>query len=197
MRAVDCVCIILASGLSKRFGSENKLLADLGGKPLVTYAFDVANDIGFKDVFVVSPDEAQLTNIIKSYGFSWVENKTPEGGQGVSLALGVETVLAKRYKTACIMLADMPFVKCNYINSLLSKYNAKNSIFSQYDDVLMPPAIFNHMALKGVVDLKGDAGGKNRVKGNLNTALPLSDLAARDMDTPEDLEQMRELLSLL
>lgn len=195
--AQDCTCIVLASGLSKRFGVENKLLADLGGKPVIAYALDVAAHAGFKEVFVVSPNVPELTNIIKSYGFTWVENKASEAGQGASLALGAETVLANGYKTACIMLADMPFIKYNNIKSLLGKCNLKNSMFSQHNNVVMPPAVFNHTALKDVVDLQGDAGGKNKVKGDLATALPLSDLAARDMDTPEDLEQMRELLHLL
>jgi len=173
------------------------LLADLGGKPVISYALDVAAQVGFKQVFVVSPDEVELTSIIKSYGFTWVENKTLEHGQGASLALGAHAVLGSGHKVACIMLGDMPFIKVSNISNLLDKCNLKNVVFSQSKDILMPPAIFNHVALQSVVSLQGDAGGKNKVKGDLATALPLSDLAARDMDTPEDLEKMRELLHLL
>lgn len=192
----DCACIVLASGLSERFGTENKLLAELSGKPIIAHVLDMIDDVGFGDVFVVSSNCHKLTSIIKSYGASLVKNPTPEKGQGASLAFGAEAALAEGYQTACIKLADMPLVKFNHINNLLEKYEPNSPLFSRCGNVLMPPAIFNHQALRQATNLDNDLGGKSRVKGNLETALPLSDFAARDMDTREDLEQIQEALKL-
>lgn len=192
----DCACIILASGVSKRFGPQNKLLADLGGRPVITYALDTANAVGFKEVFVVSPVSGALATIIKSYGFRHVENETPDAGQGVSLALGANAVLSQKHRSACVMLADMPFVKSIDINNLMSYCEVDTILFSRSGTVLMPPVIFNRNALEVLSGLTSDEGGKSRVRGDLSTAFPLSQMSARDMDTPEDLEEMRELLSL-
>ena len=51
------VAIVLAAGASRRFGSP-KLLAALGGRPVLQHVLDAAADAGLGDVVVVLGDEA-------------------------------------------------------------------------------------------------------------------------------------------
>src|SRR5258705_13642394 len=54
----NVAAVILAAGRSTRLGGPNKLLAELGGKPLVRFVTEQALESKASDVIVVSGDQA-------------------------------------------------------------------------------------------------------------------------------------------
>ena len=85
--------LLLASGLSTRFGPDDKLLASLGGKPVISYAANAlaSHPVGWR-VAVVGAKQAERRRIVEARGFHVALNLAPDEGQGRSLAIGLKHV---------------------------------------------------------------------------------------------------------
>lgn len=191
MRPEDCALIILASGLSKRFGKTDKLMADFKGKPLVQHVIDAAKGIQFAERFVVIPSESKKRrDLFSKQGFTLVENDRPQAGQGNSLKLAARTVRAKGHSAICVMLGDMPFVEKDDLISLLRNLSDKDKGVSHCNKTLMPPVIFTNEALEALLDIDAEGGAKALFNSGDFYKHALSDRAARDIDTPETLAEL-------
>lgn len=191
MTAEDFALIILASGLSERFGEDNKLLADLSGKPVISHVIDNLAPVDFGLKLAVASGGDNVTDLLEQAGFTCVQNTEPERGQGSSLAIGAKAVIQQGYENAVIVLADMPFVKAAHIWNLIEKARTETVVMSECGGIKMPPAMFRGQALRALGAAKGDRGGKAALGGTPPATLPLSALAARDIDTPDDLAAAR------
>lgn len=190
MRPEDCALIILASGLSERFGDEDKLMVDFKGKPLVQHAIDAAKPISFAERFAVIPTGSQRRRkLFNSQGYSLIGNAAPEAGQGGSLKLAAHIARAKGYTSICIILGDMPFVTSEDLKGLLDFPLHKDRVISDCNNTLMPPAIFHNSALDDIMMIDAAAGAKALFKSENFFKHPLSEQAARDIDTPETLAE--------
>lgn len=193
MKPIDTALILLASGRSERFGSENKLLAQLKGKPLVRHAIDAVSSVPFAARYAVTPDNADLMDVITGAKFECIINPAPETGQGRSLSLGAKAVLASDHDAACVILADMPFISAGHIESLLLLLRGEVAVMSEYNDVAMPPCAFTRSALQSLSTMEGETGGKTLFQQN--TAIhPLSEESAIDIDTKADLAAAQRLV---
>ena len=75
--------VVLAAGASRRFGTENKLLQPLAGKPLLCHTLERAAALPVaRRVAVCSAESAPLA---EAAGFTVVLNPQPELGQSHSL----------------------------------------------------------------------------------------------------------------
>lgn len=182
--------IILAAGLSKRFGDENKLLADLNGKPILQHVLETAEVINCGQRLAVVLDNADVKNICKSYGYDTVLNSAPEHGQGRSIALGAEYAIKSGAKSACIMLGDMPFVSSEHLEKLLEASADSDCVFSTYDGNRLPPAIFSGEALRRLTSLDANAGAKSLFLAKDSVGIALPSLQAQDIDTQDELQKL-------
>lgn len=148
--------LVLASGLSRRYGSDDKLMAELKGQALLAYCLDTVETAGFQHRFIVCPDPDPRAELARRFGFSVIANQSPEDGQGTSISLGARHVINAGFDTACILLGDMPFITADYLKSL-RKMNG-DIVFSQVQDIDQPPAVFRLAALKALTGLSGDKG---------------------------------------
>lgn len=191
MRAEDCALIILASGLSTRFGKADKLMAEFRRKPLVQHAVDAAALLPFAERFAVIPQGSKLRRKLFNYkGYSLIENKSPEVGQGGSLRLAAMSAQAKGHKAICVMLGDMPFIKSDDLVSLLQNLSDKDRAISYCNKTELPPAIFANDALEELAQIDPKGGAKALFNSANAYKHPLSDRAARDIDTPETLAEL-------
>ena len=63
MKAEDCILVVLAAGLSVRFGEADKLMAELNGKPVLRHVIDNMASLPFAARFaVVSTETAAKVN---------------------------------------------------------------------------------------------------------------------------------------
>jgi molybdenum cofactor cytidylyltransferase len=80
----------MASGFSRRFGSENKLLVPFRGKPLVRHTLELvcAMTDSFSGIFFAAADEC-VAAIARDFPVTLIHNNAPEKGRRESVRLGV------------------------------------------------------------------------------------------------------------
>lgn len=100
--------ILLAAGRSRRFGS-NKLLENLGNKPMISIAAQKLKAVLPNSIAVIPPNDSQLKMLIKDEGLDFIECDDASNGIGASLACGIRS--SKNAAGWLITLADMPFIK--------------------------------------------------------------------------------------
>lgn len=180
MIAADRVAaILLAAGGSTRFGPEDKLNVQLGGRPLVMHAAATLADIGFGAVVAVC---ARATTPLFA-GFDIVINDAPERGQAHSIQLGVANALERDVDAVLIALGDMPFITAAHLRRLL-EWDGE-MVASSLDGQAMPPALFSRRAACDLLMLDGDTGARGLLR---NAILVPGDAAMlADIDRPSDL----------
>ncbi len=180
--------IILASGLSRRFGNANKLLHPLSGKPLATHIAETVGMIRVDQRIAVIPhDEPKLAELFSSLGCEYVENAEPALGHGRSLALGVEAALERGCDRVVILLADMPFVPLNHIDALIKALETAEVVMSMSDGRTMPPSVFQGPALQALKRIEGDQGAKQIDMAAFNVkTVELDPKYSQDFDRPQD-----------
>lgn len=192
MSAQDTALILLASGQSKRFGRENKLLADLKGKPIISQVIETITGAGFKALYAVT-SEAAVADLLRLSHFQILQNAHPEAGQGNALSIGARAVIADGHTQVCVMLADMPFIPREHLMALISIAESSAVVLSEYDGVVMPPAVFSGVNLTAIAGAQGERGGKDVTRDLKPLTARLTKRAAMDIDTPADLAAARSV----
>ena len=186
MKAENCALFILAAGKSTRFGPEDKLMAELGGQPVLAHVIDTGAPIQFGAKYgIIPPSSVKRRALFERRGFSLVENDAPETGQGSSLILAAQTAIAQKYEAICILLADMPFVPRKHLEILIDTLYDKKTAISVCNQTIMPPMAVRKSVFKALSKINPKGGAKALFKDGVTAYLPLSNRAAQDIDTPE------------
>ena len=176
----DAGCVIMASGLGRRFGG-NKLMADLGGKPMVQWAIDGAKAV-FSKLVVVTRHEA-VAELCRKQGVEVVLHDLPYRSDTVRL--GLEAV---GHVGHCLFLpGDQPFVKKE---SLLSMVLAAENSHCIWQLGGASPVIFPQWAFEELKSLPQGKGGNVLIAKYGAKSLPAEPLELQDIDTRETLEQI-------
>ena len=192
----QCGLIILASGQSVRFGDKDKLIAPFCGKPLASYAAQLANAAPFAiSISVIPPDRSDLQEIFEMHGAKALINDDPDIGQGRSLAIGAKAALEHGCEAGFVILADMPLIRLMHLDQLRRELGEHDAAFASDDRRRSPPAFFRKSAFPLLASLTGDQGAKS-VMNKINATsvrLPAEDLA--DIDTADDLNKLEASLA--
>lgn len=115
-------CVIMASGLGVRFGS-NKLLASFGGRPLIARALDVTDTPALAARVVVTRS-AQVAALGEGCGVHTVLHSLP--GRNDTVRLGLEALLAEVPGLAgCIFLpGDQPLLRQESLEIMVRRFEA-------------------------------------------------------------------------
>lgn len=119
--ASRCVAVVLAAGEASRFGSV-KLLARLGGRPLLQHVLDAVAAAGIdRAVVVLGRAREAIEPAIAWRGERRVDNPSPERGLSSSLQVGIAAAATvdPRAEAALILLGDQPRVRSGVISALL------------------------------------------------------------------------------
>lgn len=186
--------ILLASGLSRRFGGD-KLMADYKGAPLLSHAAQLGTGLPITHRFgVVGRGQHERRTLLEGNGYETIQNAAPETGQASSLILGIKTAKAAGANGAIILLGDMPDVPAEHIQRLAEKSKSADAIMTNAGDILSPPAYFPASLFDQLMSLSGDQGARRVFLSAENTAtIDLAPAFARDIDTPADLETAEAL----
>jgi len=187
MKPGEVACVVLASGLSERFGGPDKLKAPLCGKSILDHVLDTVSAVGFAEVFLVS----RLENYSNVTG---IENNAPDKGQGHALRLGVRAARTRGWQNACVMLGDMPLVEASYIVKLIETVTPSQSVISRLGEQTMPPAVFNMAAMEEILAGVSTMGARSLLAALDMQSFPIPFNQAHDIDTPRDLARVEAVM---
>jgi molybdenum cofactor cytidylyltransferase len=188
--------VVLAAGSSTRFGAQ-KLLAPLGGRPVLQHVLDTVAAIGFAERIVVLGDSAaDVEKAIAWSGERRLRNRNPAAGLSSSLRIGVDSV-SSGSNAVLLLLGDQPLVRADVIRALLDALtdDGRPVAVPKYAAGGGPNPVLVH---RSGWHLANDATG-DRGLGPVIAALP--DLALEvpvegvnpDVDTPADLAALAAL----
>lgn len=183
--------IILASGLSRRMGT-NKLLLDFGGVPLLQRMLEGFPYAAFSRVLLVAADH-RVISIASRYPVTICQNHFPEKGQSIAIRLGVEASSASG--GYLFMVADQPLLRVSTIRRLLETFalNQQRIVMPLACGKRRNPVVFPAEFGGALQNLTGDNGGKQVIDDNSGRTLYVefdSDKQFGDIDTPEAYAEM-------
>lgn len=179
----DPAVVLLAAGLSRRYGAVGKLAANYRGKPLALHIADTLNALALSQrIAVCRSGDEDLAELLRGRGFSVVLNPDTARGMGSSLALGIAAVKAE---AALVCLADMPNITVRHLNAVIAAgRRAGIAASTAGGGTPTPPAYFSQRYLADLAALDGDGGGRGLL-GNA-PLVAASPLELADIDTPAD-----------
>ena len=182
--------IVLAAGSGSRFGG-GKLLATIGGRPVLQHVLEAIAGAGVDDVVVVLGAEAPAIEA----SIDWrterrVVNPAPQDGLSSSLRVGFDALPATSDRVL-VALGDQPRVSIATIRALLDAQptTKRPIIVPQYaDDRGRNPVLVGRAAFDLVTATSGDRGLGPLLAAHpeLVQEVPMEG-ANPDIDTPADL----------
>jgi len=178
--------VIMASGCGKRFGG-NKLMAELGGKPLIAGILETVS--GIFDTGIVVTRDPVIAELAESFKFRSVLHDFPDRNDAVRL--GISSLPSSL--TGCIFFqADQPFISKETIFELLKQVSDHPDMIIRFNDQgnPSPPVYFPKWAFEDLCLLPCKKGGSYlfSLYPEKIMDLPVSDSAEfTDIDTKDDL----------
>jgi molybdenum cofactor cytidylyltransferase len=186
--------LILAAGLGRRFGGA-KLVAPLRGRPLASYALDVAGRGRAAGLLsdlriVVGPGDEALARLARDGGAELLVNPSPGSGLSSSLRLGLGALDAG---AALVLLADQPLVRLDVVAVLVAAWHERLGLlirprYARSPDEPGHPVLLDRSLWPLADRLEGDAGiGRLLDPGAPGAAFIDVPGSNPDVDTPADL----------
>lgn len=188
--------LVLAAGLSTRFGTAKQLIP-WGDTTLLDH---VLADIGRWPVderWVVLGAEAEsILESIDLTGWGVVINDDYEEGLASSLRVGLDALtLQTKADAVFIALGDQPEIPLHVVEELLSSHAAARPLASipKYRYSWGNPVLVDRSLWPRLMSLEGDAGAKKLFQAHPEwvNEVWVSDLPPRDVDSPADAEELR------
>lgn len=190
MRTERIAAVLLAAGASSRFGKDDKLMADLRGKPVVAHVLEAVASMAFAELIAVARPIEQAPVIhrkLERRGYTILINDRPEDGISGSIVRAVEHVMPLRQcRGILICLGDMPDVPQTHYNRICLAAEDIRSVVASTDGFSSsPPAFIGRKHFPELLALRGDQGAR----ALLSHGVQIETMGAclRDIDTPEDL----------
>jgi molybdenum cofactor cytidylyltransferase len=189
--------VVLAAGRSTRMGAINKMLAEIGGKPLVRIAAEQAVASNAKPVIVVTGHEREKVEAaLKGLPVRLVHNSDYAEGLGTSLKVGIAAVPEKA-DAAIVCLGDMPQVDAPLINRLIAALDPERGAL-----VVVPsingrrgnPVVWSRRFFHDLMSIQGDIGARHLIGSYAEAVVEVpvaGEAALTDVDTPESLSAVK------
>src|SRR5882724_9821242 len=189
----NVAAVILAAGRSTRMGGPNKLLAELGGKPLVRIVTEQALDSRASDVIVVTGHQAeQVEKALQGLKVKFVHNPDFAEGLAGSVKAGIAAV-PESADGAVVCLGDMPLVSTDLIDRLIEAFAPDRGnliVLPVSDGRRGNPVLWSRRFFSELMTLDGDIGARHLIAkhGEAIAEVPVEgDGAFLDIDTPDAL----------
>lgn len=187
--------IILASGFSKRFREEDKLLYNLNGKAILEHVLSSAVKSNLDEVILVYRTE-EVCRIGEKYGVKTVINLEADKGMSKSLHNGISNC-KKNTDGYMFLVGDQPFITSEVINKLIEIFENNNTIIVPlYNKHRGNPCIFPLSYKEELLSVKGDKGGRDIIKKNTEKVnfVEIEKKIGIDIDEYKDLKEIRKCL---
>ena len=193
IKGIDC--FILAAGMSRRMGNENKLLKKINNntilnQTLINHIESKVNSINL----ILGHQKDIILKYIDQNNIFIIENNNYESGM-LSSILKINENISDETIGILISLADMPFVTSDDINKLIKIFNENNQKTICIPEnkgklgnpILLPKEIYKDL-IKNISKLSSDKGLKKLIldKKYDYIKVSLSEGVTKDFDTLED-----------
>ena len=186
--------ILLAAGDGSRLG-QPKATVELAGSTLAERGVALLREGGTDPVIVVTGAiPVEIPGVVSVHNPDWLT------GMGSSLATGLRALANGDAAAAVIALADQPLIGAAAVRRLLAAHAGGATVaIAAYDGKPRNPVLIDRVHWPAVTEAAaGDAGARPflRAHPDLVTLVECGDTGSPDdIDTPEDLAQVRALLS--
>ena len=185
--------LILGAGSARRMGRQ-KLLLPVDGSPLAQRAVDLADRELATSILVLGADAERVRAALRlPESVRAVMNERHAEGLASSLACGL-AAMAPHVDAALVLLADQPELPGSAIRAMLSaaEDRAEAILRASYDGAPGHPVLLRREVWDAVAALRGDAGARALAaeRPEIVGVVALPGPAPRDVDTPEDYEQI-------
>lgn len=186
--------VILAAGFSRRMGGTNKLLAPLGGVPIVVRVVDaLLASKAVKPLLVVVGHEAdRVRAALHAHDVDFVENAAYDEGLGASLRAGIEGLCARtEVDGALVALGDMPWIRSTHVDALIDAFDPagpQTICVPVHDRKRGHPVLWSARHFAEMRKLGGDVGARALLEQHASAVqtVEIDDAAVHlDIDTPE------------
>jgi molybdenum cofactor cytidylyltransferase len=202
--------VVLAAGLSSRFGEGDKLLATLEGEPLVVHAVRTLTGADLDAVAVVVDPASGVSGALADAGLAGddtdadagadvalVENPDAAAGQATSVRRGVAWARGAADADAVVFaLGDMPRVRPETVDRLAAAWRdgRGSALAAAHDGRRGNPVLFDSRHFDALAAVSGDTGGRSVFENAADSAVVETEDPGvrRDVDTRADLEALRE-----
>jgi len=189
--------VVLAAGRSSRMGGPNKLLAEIGGRPLVRIVVEQALASRARPVVVVTGHQRERVEAaLAGLPVKCVHNPHYADGLGTSLKAAIAGLPAE-VDGAIVCLGDMPQVDAALIDRLIGAIDPdKGALVAvpTIDGKRGNPVVWSRRFFPDLTAVEGDVGARHLIGRYAEAVVevPVSgDAALTDIDTPEALEAVK------
>jgi molybdenum cofactor cytidylyltransferase len=196
-RGRNIAAVVLAAGRSTRMGAVNKMLAEIGGKPLVRIAAEQALASRAKPVIVVTGHERErVERALSGLPVRFVHNPDFADGLAGSVKTGIGAVPAES-DGAIVCLGDMPQVDSGLIDKLLAAFDPERGalvVVPSIDGRRGNPVVWARRFFNDLMAITGDIGARHLIGQYAEAVIevPLAGEAAlTDVDTPESFSAVK------
>jgi CTP:molybdopterin cytidylyltransferase MocA len=183
--------LILAAGAGRRFGGT-KQLADLRGRPLLSYAVEAMLAVPALDPVLVVLGHAagEILERVDLGEAEVVVCEEWERGQAASLRRGVAALADA--DAAVVTLGDQPFITPQVIAGALDQLGPRwDAVRATYDGEPGHPVVLGRRVLDAVGELEGDTGARELLARFRVRDWEAGHLcSAADIDTREELAKL-------
>mgnify|MGYP001283538488 FL=1 len=190
--------IILAAGLSKRYGLKNKLTQHINNKPIINCLMDKLLSIyDTSELLIVTGYEHEtIINLINNSDIEYIFNNDYKKGIGTSISAGIRE-LDKTIRGVMIIPADMPIISTKDLIKLQNKFielNCSKVIFPKYKSQVGNPVILPKKYFNILEGLKGDFGAKSQINKTDIITVNTDIGTIFDIDTVSNLKKAENIL---
>jgi molybdenum cofactor cytidylyltransferase len=189
--------VVLGAGRSTRMGGPNKLLEQIGGRPLIRIVAEQALASRARPVIVVTGHQRDKVEAsLEGLNVRLVHNPNFAEGLSTSVKAGL-AVVPEAVDGVIVCLGDMPQVTAALIDKLVTAFDPERGalvVVPVIDGKRGNPVVWSRRFFPELAALEGDVGARHLI-GRYPEAVaevPLTDTAALiDVDTPEALKKLK------
>ena len=187
--------VLLAAGLSWRFGAEDKLLADVRGEPMLVRAIRTLR-AAQADVFFAVVSTDRTAQIAREAGAFPVRNGAPQEGLSRSIALGVNAARARGCDAVLMAAADQPRLTADSVRALVRAFREGPGTLACLADETHSgnPAIFGSAYFDELLSLRGDRGAKAVLRAHEDVLRVVRCALPGELGDADDPQALRALL---